>query len=243
LDYKKVINMKLNNNDIENCNEQALLSQIHTTIFGARELLYTFITLKQNKYQLEGNKLQAFCIDKIASFTRIMQNKNINQSIIDDARYMVCSMLDEGIVTSYFQNETDIGIYKSLVSQHYNDELGGEKFFTILEKLNPTHNEHLPLLLLGRYILSLGFQGKYLFSDNAHRDIAGIKNKIFFSTNKIVRQLIENYNNPTIPAEQKAHVNFIKNYLYSGLLVASIIFGLSLYYLFLSSNWLDQALF
>lgn len=247
MDYKKIIDMISNNinigNEFDNEACQTILSQIHTTIFGARELLYAFIVLKENKYQIDRHRIQAFCLEKISSFARLMQNKNIAPNIIDNAKYMICSMLDEGIVTSYFQNEGDIGVYKSLVSQHYNDELGGEKFFAILEKLNPNNNEHLPLLLLGNYILSLGFQGKYLLLDNSQKEITAIRNKIFFSTNKILKQLIHNYNNPRIQIEPKSNLKFVKNYLYSGLFIASTILIGSLYYLLSSKNCFDQILF
>lgn len=76
------------------------------------------------------------------------------------ARYVLCSVIDEAVVTTAWGNRSDWS-KTSLLSRFHNETFGGEKFFQLLEQLCRDPVKHLDLLELMYLCLSMGFEGKY----------------------------------------------------------------------------------
>ncbi|QHF47959.1 hypothetical protein PspS35_13015 [Pseudomonas sp. S35] len=76
------------------------------------------------------------------------------------ARYVLCSVIDEAVVTTAWGNRSDWS-KTSLLSRFHNETFGGEKFFQLLEQLCRDPVKHLDMLELMYLCLSMGFEGKY----------------------------------------------------------------------------------
>ena len=82
--------------------------------------------------------------------------------------YCLCAFLDEAIAGTPW----GAGVWssQSLLVRFYNESIGGERFFTIMDHGLKHPDEHLDLLELMYVMLSLGFEGRYkLTSDSAAR--------------------------------------------------------------------------
>lgn len=76
------------------------------------------------------------------------------------ARYGVYCVVDEAILSNadasgkaWYQN--------SLVSEHFGETIGGERFYEYVDELISQSAENNPLVYLYHYLLNLGYKGKY----------------------------------------------------------------------------------
>ena len=76
------------------------------------------------------------------------------------ARYVLCSVIDEAVVTTAWGSRSDWSKI-SLLSRFHNETFGGEKVFQLLERLSRDPVKHLAMLELMYLCLSMGFEGKY----------------------------------------------------------------------------------
>ncbi|WHS60255.1 type IVB secretion system protein IcmH/DotU [Pseudomonas sp. G2-4] len=82
----------------------------------------------------------------------------VENSQLIAARYVLCTVIDEAIVTtSWGQGWSQI----SLLSTFHNETFGGEKVFQLLDRMSKKPSKHLLILELLYLCLSLGFEGKY----------------------------------------------------------------------------------
>jgi len=76
------------------------------------------------------------------------------------ARYVLCTVIDEAVVSTPWGTESEWS-RMSLLSRFHNETFGGEKVFQLLDRLIRDPVKHLPMLELMYLCLSLGFEGKY----------------------------------------------------------------------------------
>ena len=100
------------------------------------------------------------------------------------ARYVLCTVVDEAVVTTPWGNESAWS-QMSLLSTFHNETFGGEKFFQLLDRLSKNPVKHLPMLELMYLCLSLGFEGKYRVMVRGMLELEGIRDALF----RQVRQL------------------------------------------------------
>lgn len=128
--------------------------------------------------------------DKIKAFELHAMETGIDSSLIVAARYVLCTAVDEAIVTSPWGRHTDWS-RMSLLSTFHNETSGGERFYAILERLlqNPAKNLYaIELLYL---LMCIGFEGKYrvlerglidkeLLCDRVYRQIRMLRGDVEF---------------------------------------------------------------
>ena len=117
------------------------------------------------------------------------------------ARYVLCTVVDEAVVTTPWGNESAWS-QMSLLSSFHNETFGGEKFFQLLERLSRNPVKHLPMLELMYICLSLGFEGKYRVLPRGMLELEAIRDSLY----RQIRQL-----RGDIPRELSPHWEGLKD--------------------------------
>ncbi|MHB8884999.1 MAG: type IVB secretion system protein IcmH/DotU [Methylovirgula sp.] len=79
---------------------------------------------------------------------------------ISAARYILCAMIDETVMTTPWGSASQWST-SSLLNQFHGETWGGEKVFTILDRVKGEAGKYLALLKLIDLVLAFGFEGKY----------------------------------------------------------------------------------
>lgn len=98
--------------------------------------------------------------------------------IILAARYLLCALLDEIILTTDWGKKSQ-WLEHNLLQTFQREAPGGERFFLILERSCENPELHIDLLELGYLCLSLGFQGKYRGTERSHQELGQIIDNIY----------------------------------------------------------------
>lgn len=117
------------------------------------------------------------------------------------ARYVLCTVVDEAVVTTPWGNESAWS-QMSLLSTFHNETFGGEKFFQLLEHLSRNPVKHLAMLELMYICLSLGFEGKYRVLPRGMLELEAIRDSLY----RQIRQL-----RGDIPRELSPHWEGLKD--------------------------------
>lgn len=99
-------------------------------------------------------------------------------------RYALCAFIDEAVMATAWgraSNWQDC----SLLSYHHNETWGGEKFFTVLERMQMDPTRYQEILEFKYMCLCLGFQGKYGAQPNTQE----VLNDLIVKLHRILRQL------------------------------------------------------
>ncbi|MQU58823.1 DotU family type IV/VI secretion system protein [Pseudomonas helleri] len=94
------------------------------------------------------------------------------------ARYVLCTVVDEAVVTTRWGKESEWS-QQSLLSSFHNETFGGEKVFQVLDQLckDPVYN--LSLLELIYLCLALGFEGKFRVIERGIHELDGIRDALY----------------------------------------------------------------
>src|SRR5690606_29472580 len=93
------------------------------------------------------------------------------------ARYVICTFLDEQVMTSPWGGAHE-WTQESLLSQFHGETYGGQGFFNILQRACDEPQRNLHLLELLFTLLSLGFQGKYRVDSDGQRKLESLRDMI-----------------------------------------------------------------
>ena len=93
-------------------------------------------------------------------------------------RYILCSSLDEAVVTTPWGTQSNWA-KDSLLSHFHNETSGGEKVFSLIETLTSHPAKYLDLLELAYVCLSLGFEGKFRKIDRGHLEVETLRDNLY----------------------------------------------------------------
>ena len=93
------------------------------------------------------------------------------------ARYLLCTALDEAILTTRWGTDSDWS-NRSLLSAFHQETFGGEKFFLLLTRLSQDTARHIDILELMLVCLSLGFEGRYRLQMRGHIELERIRTRL-----------------------------------------------------------------
>lgn len=148
---------------------------------AAATALITFIVQFQTTYSyFDASKIYQDLVHEIRAFETQAQNQGYRSEIILLARYILCSVLDEVILTSAWGEQSQWYKHKLLTTFH-GEDWGGERFFIILERLSADPAIHIDLLELIYLCLSLGYTGKYRLMENSQPELDEIIEKLYQS--------------------------------------------------------------
>ncbi|WP_311968404.1 type IVB secretion system protein IcmH/DotU [Pseudomonas baltica] len=163
--------------------EHFMASQ-NALIAAASGLLSELVALKHDSDRSNLPKLK----DRLSSALKIFEaqalNDGVESSQVMAARYVLCTALDEAVVTTSDGNESQWS-QMNLLSSFHNETFGGEKFFQLLDRLSRNPVKHLLMLELMYLCLSLGFEGKYRVMNRGMIELEGIRDSLY----RQIRQL------------------------------------------------------
>ncbi|WP_338480589.1 type IVB secretion system protein IcmH/DotU [Pseudomonas trivialis] len=114
----------------------------------------------------------------ITQFETRALHEGADHAAVMSARYVICSVLDEAVVTTSWGTAGDWS-KMSLLSRFHNETFGGEKVFQLLERLSRDPLKHLALLELLYLCLSLGFEGKYRVMERGVVQLEAVRDGLY----------------------------------------------------------------
>ena len=139
------------------------------------------------KHSYEGEDLHALN-QRLSGELKLFEHRALHDgaesSQVMAARYVLCTAIDEAVVTTPWGNESEWS-QMSLLSSFHNETFGGEKFFQLLERLSRNPVKHLPMLELMYLCLSLGFEGKYRVMPRGMLELEAVRDSLY----RQIRQL------------------------------------------------------
>ncbi len=115
---------------------------------------------------------------EVKAFEQRAQIQGYRANTILAARYVLCALLDETILTTEWGKSSE-WLRQNLISSLHVETDRNEKFFIILERSCQDPATHIDLLELLYFCLSLGFAGKYRDINNGHEYIGKISDELY----------------------------------------------------------------
>jgi type VI secretion system protein ImpK len=174
---------------------------LNPLVAAASSLLSEVVRLK---HSYEGDDLHVLN-QRLSSELKLFEHRALydgaESSQVMAARYVLCTAIDEAVVTTPWGNESEWS-QMSLLSSFHNETFGGEKFFQLLERLSRNPVKHLPMLELMYLCLSLGFEGKYRVMPRGMLELEAVRDSLY----RQIRQL-----RGDVPREVSPHWQGLKD--------------------------------
>jgi type VI secretion system protein ImpK len=151
---------------------------LNPLVASASCLLSEVVRLKQNAV---GEDLPSFnkrLSLEVENFAQNALHNGVETSQMSVARYVLCTVVDEAVVTTAWGKESDWS-QMSLLSRFHNETSGGEKFFHLLERMSKNPAKHLPTLELMYLCLALGFEGKYRIQPRGLLELENLRDALY----------------------------------------------------------------
>ena len=141
-------------------------------------LLALLTRLNTSTNQADPAGLKNKIIKEIQQFQLNAQACEIDPETISSSRYVLCTVLDEAVLSTPWGNSSGWS-QQSLLSLFHKEVSGGERFFDLLKSLaqNPTKNRNL--LELMYLCLALGFEGRYRIIENGKDKLTSIREWLY----------------------------------------------------------------
>ncbi|MHA4979463.1 type IVB secretion system protein IcmH/DotU [Pseudomonas extremorientalis] len=145
---------------------------------AAWELLLQVVQLKASPGRESLPALNEEFSSGINAFEAYALYLGAENSQVMSARYVLCSVIDEAVVTTPWGGRSDWS-KTSLLSRFHNETFGGEKFFQLLERLSRDPVKHVALLELMYLCLSLGFEGQYRVMERGRAQLETVHDAVY----------------------------------------------------------------
>ena len=169
-------------------------------VAAAGPLLILGATVGSMVYQADVEGLRRKAVESVQAFEMQARAAGIDPNDVTVARYIVCTFLDSAIFQTPWGGQNVWGS-RSLLLTFHNEAHGGEKFFTILERMRQDPARYLNLLELQYVCLALGFQGKYRLEPNSRAVVQMLQDDLY----RLIRG-----RRPAIGAELSSHWQGVK---------------------------------
>ena len=175
-DYRPVISVAENSDNYET--EILSHNGLNELVHCASTLLSLMIKLSHSVMHNDVSQLKYKLQDEIKHYEINAARAGIANDKILQARYVICTSLDEIVASTPWGQEGDWS-QQSLLSLFHGETWGGEKFYLLLERLLKEPVKNLDILELMYICISLGFQGKYRVIDNGHEQVEQLREDLY----------------------------------------------------------------
>ena len=151
---------------------------LNSLVAPAWELLSEVVRLKRSSAEESLRALNERLSAAVTLFETRARHDGAQGSEVMAARYVLCSVIDEAVVTTSWGSQSDWS-KMSLLSSFHNETFGGEKFFQLLERLSRDPIKHVSMLELMYLCLSLGFEGKYRVMERGRVQLETINDALY----------------------------------------------------------------
>jgi len=155
---------------LESVNERKLVR-------AAAPLLLIVAQLRNSVERADVTALRRQVVEEMDRFQQVAQKTGVDAGDIIAGRYILCSVIDETVLTTPWGSRSEWSA-NSLLNQYHNETWGGEKVFTILERITANAEKKLPLLILIQAALMLGFEGKYRVLERGRDLLEDLRNDL-----------------------------------------------------------------
>ncbi|MFS2159543.1 type IVB secretion system protein IcmH/DotU [Pseudomonas sp. Pseusp122] len=163
---------------------EAFNVSLNLLVAAASELLSQVVRFKHSKVNEELLALNQSLTEGLKLFDVRALHSGVESSMVLTARYILCTVIDEAVVSTSWGNESQWS-QMSLLSRFHNETFGGEKFFRLLDELTKNPVKNLPILELMYLCMALGFEGKYRVKERGVLELEGIRDALY----RQIRQL------------------------------------------------------
>ncbi len=163
---------------------EAFNISVNSLVAAASDLLSEVVRLKHSEGREDLHKLNERLTNALKFFDVRALHNGVESSEVMAARYVLCTVVDEAVVTTPWGNESEWS-QMSLLSSFHNETCGGEKFFNLLDRASKNPLKHLPMLELMYLCLALGFEGKYRVQSRGVLELEDIRDALY----RQIRQL------------------------------------------------------
>jgi type VI secretion system protein ImpK len=141
---------------------------------AASPLLALGVRLRNTLSHPDPSRLLAHVAQEIRAFEERASASGMRREDVMIARYCLCTFLDECALSTPW-GATSAWSQQSLLSTFHGETWGGEKFFSVLERMLREPAGHVDLIELLAVILSLGFQGQYRIAERGQAKLADVQ--------------------------------------------------------------------
>lgn len=143
----------------------------------AAPLLWLASRLGDGIAQPDIDGLQDRVVAELRRFESTALTRGIAVETVRLARYVLCATLDDVVMCTDWGGRSDWPT-RTLVSMLYNETLGGERFFDILDRLLGDPNANVDLLELMAVCIAIGFVGKYRVQAAGMQQLARLRDDL-----------------------------------------------------------------
>ncbi|MGN8274932.1 type IVB secretion system protein IcmH/DotU [Pseudomonas sp. SMV71] len=157
---------------------------LNPLVAAASGLLSQVIQLKRGGEREDLQTLKQELSQGLEQFEAHAVQKGVESSQLIAARYVLCTVIDEAIVTTSWGVGSGWS-QMSMLSTFHNETFGGEKVFQLLERLSKNPIKHLAMLELLYVSLALGFEGKYRVQTRGILELESLRDALY----RLIRQV------------------------------------------------------
>ncbi|CAI2398884.1 Inner membrane lipoprotein YiaD precursor [Serratia proteamaculans] len=106
----------------------------------------------------------------------------ISEQLWDKARYALCTLLDETVSDTPWG--AGVWARNSMLMHFYGENLGGERFFSLLEQVEQNVPEELPLAEIFYLCLALGLEGRYRIQPDGEKKLVFVRRQLYMKINE-----------------------------------------------------------
>lgn len=143
---------------------------------AAGPLLALLTRLRSTLAHSAPASLRAQLLAYLRQFEERAQASGVAQNDVQLARYVLCSALDEAVLSTPWGSAGGWSKQSLLITVH-NEAWGGEKIFQLLDHCLRSPRERLHLLELLYLCLSLGFEGRYRVMNDGRSQLDALRER------------------------------------------------------------------
>jgi len=141
---------------------------------AAVPLLVVVAHLRNSVQQADVAALRKEMAEQLRRFEDLALRLGARAGDVTGGRYVLCSLIDETVMTTPWGSASSWST-NSLLNEFHSETWGGEKVFTILDRVRTDPHKFTALLKLIDVCLLLGFEGKYRVLEGGREKLADLR--------------------------------------------------------------------
>jgi type VI secretion system protein ImpK len=141
---------------------------------AAVPLLVVIAHLRNSVQQADVAALRKEMAEQLHRFEDLALRLGARAGDVTGGRYVLCSLIDETVMTTPWGSSSSWST-NSLLNEFHSETWGGEKVFTILDRVRADPHKFTALLKLIDVCLLLGFEGKYRVVEGGREKLADLR--------------------------------------------------------------------
>lgn len=150
---------------------------LNPLIDAAQPLLGLVIRVRRLDSCNDVNALYLMVRDQITALSEEVRQRGYDAATQLAYRYALCAFIDEAVMATNW-GRASTWSDRSLLSYHHNETWGGEKFFTVLARMQMDPARYREVLEFKYLCLCLGFEGKHGQQHNSQEVLNGVIGKL-----------------------------------------------------------------